>query len=280
MKLLVVFSLCLAAASAVNLFCDFNYYTFGETIYQCNAKIRTYESDYIVEAVNGRHIPGKGNDDVTTVVIKMTTLEAFPQNLHKWFKNYRALTINMVKGLPNLQRSDFSQLTNLKNFYAGKLDSVSEIAKDTFYDLKELSHLYFDEIPNLGNLDADLLINARKLTAFSAKGPNKITQLSPGFFRNQVDTLKLVDFRFVNFVKISYSVFQNLHHLEVARFHDAGCLNYLYTTRVVSSLTADIRSRCQDVTKRNDIDKMGRKGGSRRYISTSDDSDSTESASL
>lgn len=247
-------SLCLASASAIVLSCDYNYYTFGEAIYQCNARIRTFKSDYEVNSVFGRHIPGKTNDDVTTIVIKMTTLEAFPQNLSMCFRNYRGLTINNVIGLPNFQRSDFRELTKLKNFYSGKLNSVTKIAKDTFYDLKDLTHLYFDEIPNLGNLDGDLLINARSLTYFSAKGPNKITKLSPGFFRNQGDSLRIVDFRYTNLARIGYTVFDNLRHLEVARFHEAGCLNFLYTQNAVETLTSDIRARCQDLKKkRNEI---------------------------
>ena len=266
--MLTAFSLCLAAACAVELFCDYNYYTFGDTIYQCNAKIRTFKSDYVVNSVLGKHIPGKGNEDVTTIVIKMTTLEAFPQNLNLWFKNYRGLTINNVAGLPNFQRSDFNNLKNLKNFYAGKLDSVSQVAKDTFYDLKDLTRLYLDEIINLENLDADLLVNARSLEYFSAKGPNKISQLSPGFFRNQ-NSLKIVDFRYTNFVKIGFTVFENLHQLDVARFHEAGCLDYLYTKNVADSLTTDIRSRCQDVKqKQNKIIK--RRG--QKHFSHSDES--------
>lgn len=256
-KLVVVLSLYLIAATAVELQCKYSFYPFSEPRYHCLGKISTDKSDYTVNTVSGIHIPGKSSVDISTIVLKNVSLEMLPRNLNTWFKNYEALTIIDSANFPGFRRSDLTEFTRLTSIYVRNLPMIKQLGKDTFWDLKKLIHLYLEELPRLENLDGDFLINAKYLEVFSAKGPNRLTQISPGFFRNQVNSLRLVDFRNTNLVRIGYTVFVNLNQLTAARFHNAGCLNHLYDDEVAKTITTDIRARCQDaaMVQNNEIIK-------------------------
>lgn len=250
----------MAVANAAQLQCDYQiaqYKSSPERLYVCEGTITTTPGDFTVGSVTGNHIPNYGNGDVVRITIRNVSVAAMPKNLGAWFKNFKEVAISHIVNIPNFQRGDFSEMTHLTGFYAKNLPKVGEVPRDAFWDLKDLTHLYLEKMVNMGNLHGDLLINARSLTVFSAKGPNRVTQINPGFFRSQGETLRIVDFRDTNLVKIGFSVFQNIQNMLDGRFLNAGCLNRYYVTDVVKTLTTDIRAHCQDVTGgQNFIEKM------------------------
>lgn len=213
--------------------------------YICAGNITTTRTDYLIDGVSGTHASGKGNDDVTSVVFIDMSMEVTPRNLNTFFKNFKSLSIVSIDKLPNFKRSDFYDFTELTYFCATFIDSVTQLPRDTFFDTAKLKYLLLDMLPNMENFNVDLLMNLRQLAVFSAKGPNKINQISPGFFRNQIETLTAVDFSGTNLVRIGYSVFVNIRALAVGRFYDSGCLNERYSQQ--ANLTAAIRAKCQDV---------------------------------
>jgi hypothetical protein len=180
------------------------------------------------------------------------TMPVLPKNLRKWFINYDQLSIANVGEFPNFRRDMFGEFTHLKHLYTYNLPMVNNIPRDAFWDMTMLTYLYFNGMPNLVNMDSDLLIKMPSLEFFSARGPNQITQINPGFFRNQMGSLKTVDFRDTNLMRISFNVFENFRVLRDARFVNAGCLNLMYVNNVASKLTADIHAHCADVTSDND----------------------------
>lgn len=240
--------LCLvAAANAAQLQCAYYYKVIPDPMYECDGKITTTSSDYGIDGVTGDHVSGHGNDEITRIVIRNVSMTAMPKNFGKWFKSYNEFSLSHVGNFPNFQRGDFSDMTQLRGFFARNLPQVGQIPRDTFYDLTHLTHLYLEEMPNMGNFDGDMLINARSLTVFSAKGPNRITQINPGFFRNQGQSLQVVDFRDTKLVRVGFSVFQYLHKMKSASFMNGGCLDRFYGRDVAEALTFDIRTRCQDI---------------------------------
>lgn len=250
-------------ANAAELRCQYGYHTFPQPYYECDGKITTMRSDFIVNTVSGNHITGKTNDEVSTVIIRNVSMEVMPRNLNTWFKNFREIAISSIPNFAGFKRSDLSDYTQLTTFYIGYLPMIRKFDRETFWDLRELTHLYIEEMISMGNLDKDLLMNARNLGHFSARGPNRITEIPAGFFRNQGSTLRIVDFRRTNLIRVSFTVFQNVEGLKLGRFYDAGCLDSLYDVDVIRTLTQDIQTRCQDVTeRRNDIAKKSQSSSS------------------
>lgn len=232
-------------ANAAQLQCEFSLNTtLPFNGYICEGKITTSTTDYFVDGVTGNHVSGKGNDDITHVTFKNTGVTVLPKNLNVWFKNFFELSIVDLSNYPNFRRSEFYDFTRLKTFYASKLPLVTRIPRDTFWDLIKLKYLMLEEMPNMENFDVDMLKNLPVLELFSAKGPSKINQISPGFFRNQMESLKEVIFLNTNLVRVGHSVFVNLQVFIGADFTNAGCLNGQYNRE---SLTTAIRAKCQDM---------------------------------
>lgn len=238
-----------AVASSAELHCEYSF-KVSSNLYECIGTVTTSTGDFMIESVTGNHIPGHNNDELSRVVIRNVSMGAMPKHFGVFFKNFRELAIANVANFPNFKRSDFDDFVGLVGFGASNLPMVTQIPRDTFWDMTQLTHLYLDSMTNMGLFNADMLINARSLQVFSARGPNKIMQINPGFFRNQMQTLQSVDFRGTNLKRIGFSVFQGLFALNSGRFVNAGCLDSTYVgDNVAQLLTNDIRMRCQDVPR-------------------------------
>lgn len=251
--LLVLFAV--AASWQADLNCQYAIGPMPKQSYICRGRIMTTPSDYTIDRVIGSHLDGMGNDDVESVFFSQTNIAAMPKNINSWFSNLKVLAFNNLPDLPNFQRSDFSEFTEIVEFFASDLPSVTRIPRDAFWDLTELEEITFLRMENLESLDADLLIKARNLREFTALGPNKITQINPGFFRNQLNSLEVVRFAGSNLVRIGYTVFADLQVIRSAAFGNAGCLDSNYDDNVAEALTRDIRANCQDVRPYNKIQK-------------------------
>lgn len=244
MKLLIL-ALTFAAASSTKLFC---YYMTDTPEYFCRGELTTSPntSEYIIDDVNGTHLDGQSNSDVTEVYLGDTSMEALPKNLNTFFKNLRMLSLSNIAGLPNFKRSDFVGFKQLTNFQAGQINSVTRLPRDTFFDMTKLKILHLYMMPNMENFDPDMLTNLRELAVFSAHGPNKINQISAGFFRNQRETLVAVDFSYTNLIRVGHTVFDNLQVFKMGFFERAGCL-YKWSYDKYT-LAAAVRQQCQDVS--------------------------------
>jgi hypothetical protein len=272
-KLLAVLFTLLAVANAAELSCEYFYETYeSNRYYECRASMITTMGDNFIERVSGNQLDGKTNDDVVQVNFKSSSMEVFPRNLKKVFPGLKGVSFADVSNLPNFKTEDFAEFSDLIIFYASGLPMWRSMPKDAFNGMPKLESLRLDRMTNLQNLDADLLVNNRGLMAFSAQGPNKINQISAGFFRNQ-DKLMIVDFRFTKLMRISYTEFENRPSLSVARFSMAGCLNRLYEADIVRELPTDIRKRCQDTTDSDEPNRIWKKFSS----SSSSSSSSSES---
>jgi hypothetical protein len=243
-----------ASIQSAELRCEYIISPYQRRDYQCNGRIGTTKTDFYVDSVVGTHISGMTGDQVTEVMIYNSTMEVLPRNLTRWFRNYDEFGIASIEGLPNFSRGFFEGYSHLTYFFGYNIRSVVDVPRDTFWDMKRLTHLYLDGMTNMRNLDSDLLMYARGLQTFSVKGPNKIDQINPGFFRNQRNSLKNVDFRNTNLVKISYTLFDGFRNMIEARFVNSGCLDRMYFTEVATMVSTDIRKRCQDVGQ-NEIRK-------------------------
>lgn len=239
------------------LYCEYNREIQPKLRYECVGSIvATTPNDSLVENVTGKHLYGMCDDNVTTVTFFKDPVKAIPKGLKKFFKNFSEFYLIDIEDLPNFSRKDFNDLTQLKVFFAANLSKTTNIPRDAFWDLRNLTYLKLFRMSNMKNLHEDLLINAPNLIYFSAQGPNKINQINPGFFRNQVANLLSVDFRDTNLMRIGYSAFNFLVNLKVGFFMNAGCLNNIYHQDVAKLLTADIRKRCKNVEEgKNDIMK-------------------------
>lgn len=271
--MLIVFSVCLAIVSSAQLRCDYQATSRGD--YYCIGEIKTTASDYTVEDLIGDHADGKGNDDLTGIFFGDVPMEVMPQNVAGWFNNIQTLGLLNTTKLQAFKRSDFTQYSQLKNFLAGGLTSITKIPKDTFWDLTKLTNLTLDDMPNMEDLDEDLLMNARSLVEFTAQGPNKMTQIGGNFLRSQTNTLQVIIITDTNLTRIGFSTFENLPVLTDAVFVRAGCLDRWYRRNIAATITADVRADCLDVSRTNDIMKKPRNGPS--SSSSSSSSDSSES---
>lgn len=232
-------------SNCVQLQCDFEDGYINGPTYVCDGTLTTTFADNIVDSVTGDHQVGRNNDDVTAVSFESMTLEVLPKNLDAFFTNFTTLALVKIAKLQNFKRRDFSDFTRLENFLAMYIESITTLPRDTFFDLTNLRALYLDGNRNMENLHADLLINQRQLTMFTARGPNRINQISPGFFRNQMDTIQAVAFTGTNLLRVGHSVFENMPSFLVGRFRECGCLNADFPSN--ADLTAAVRANCQDV---------------------------------
>lgn len=237
----------MAVASAAELKCNYVYSKIVTwTSYECIGSIVTTNSDNTISSVSGAHWDGLTNDDVEKLSFKGEKLNAMPTNVGKWFPNLRRYAVGGINGLASFEQIDFNTLIQLKYFFAADLPQITTIPEDTFLPLTELVELHFISLSNLEGLHNDLLVGATKLERFSAIGPNKITEISAGFFRSQVDSLESVDFRGTNLFRVGYHVFENLNGLKYAAFLEAGCLDRRYQGYDVRALSGDVAKRCQD----------------------------------
>lgn len=244
MLLLISF---VAAASAAELHCEFKHRRLlPSTFYECEGNITTTDVDRTVDSVTGTHYADKSNKDVDKLVLRGVSMRFLPRNLGRWFTKLREYAIANIPDLSTFERSDFRDLENLTYLFTMNLANVEVIPQDTFWDLKKLTKLHLIAMVNMESLHNDLLINAPELTIFSAMGPNKIRQISSGFFRNQVNSLFSVDFRNTNLLTIGHHVFEDLNVLENAFFQDAGCLSRNYSGDDIEILTDDIQMNCLD----------------------------------
>lgn len=256
-KSLKLSAVCLLLAFATTLSaeldCTFLLHPFGRYDYECVGYTEVSSSDNIILNVTGDHKHGFGNGDVLSIEIFNSSLvNEMPKNLKDWFQNFVQFKLYDLPNFPEFNAGDFNELRHLKSFVTSNLPQITQIPKDSFKDLTQLQVLGLNEMPNLGNLDADLLMYATSLEIFSARGPNKIDQISPGFFRNQVETLQAVDFTNTKLLKISYNVFEKFQVLTDAFFRNAGCLNVsYYFGDVKESLSQEIRSKCLNFENQN-----------------------------
>jgi hypothetical protein len=256
---LAVLCTLLINVNAATIKCEY-FYKFVEPskFYECKASVTITTGDNIVESASGYQLDGKSNKDVTTVILRKKIIEVFPKNLTNVFRGMRTVYFGEIPNLRSFQRNDFTELENILEFNAFSLPFLSAIPKDTFYEMARLETLRLERMVTLMSLDRDLLINNRDLTIFSVQGPNLVTAIPPGFFRNQ-DHLTEVDFRFSPLLKISHTVFVDHESLRVARFNMAGCLNRFYGTEIIKELVTDINRKCFDIigsSKSNSIAKF------------------------
>lgn len=278
-SLVVAIILVGTVANAAQLECTFKFSSYPEPDYQCYGKIVTTKEDSAVDSLLGTHLKGKSNDDVRTVIIKEQSMEFLPSGLRQWFKNYRGLALYKLTNYI-LQRSDFIDYRRIDSLYIGNLSQVSTIPSDAFYELTNLTHLYLERMTNMGNLGAEMLLNMPRLSYFSARGPNRITTISSTFFARQSESLEVVDFRDVNLLIIAPDTFANTRYLHVARFRNAGCLNYIYVqSDLPGKLNDDIRKNCR-IGSRNQIVKKLLSSSSSSDSSSSDSSSEENCASL
>lgn len=244
----------MAAANSAMLHCK--YYRDDATLdYTCLAQVRTSQSDYTIDGVSGSHIAGKGNDDVDRIAFVNTSMERMPRNLRGFYKNFLLVEFINDQMLPNFEPEDVTDLKRTTIYYdvflrfeARNLAKVTRIPKKTFWDLNVVD-LMLDEMPNMMNFDAEMLNGLGDLRTFSARGPNKIDQISRGFFDSNIK-LKVVDFSNTRLARISYSAFsKNGGYLTLADFTNAGCLNKIYRGTFATplpELNKDIRRKCRD----------------------------------
>lgn len=225
---------------------------FNRFPYECSGYIEVFPTDYTVASVTGNHKNGLGSNDVTSISIFNSSLVmVMPKNFKLWFQNYVELSLVDLPNFPGFNAEDVNELTHLKSFIALKLPLITEIPIDAFRNMKNLEILGLNEMANLGNLDGDLLIHLKSLQILSIRGPNKINQISPGFFKNQGNTLRTVDFTNTKLLRVNYNVFDDLKVLTDAFFKNSGCLNanYMFNIFVKDALIADIRKKCQNISE-------------------------------
>lgn len=250
----MVLLLAITAAQAAELRCSFVLRPFGRYHYECMGQVEESPSDNTITVVTGDHKPGLGGNDVSSVTIfKKSSMTVLPNNLKLWFQNFLQFKLNDLPNFPGFKAEDFNEFSHLKSFMAIKLPLVRTIPKDAFKTLTKLEVLGLNEMTNLENLDGDLLAYATSLEIFSVRGPNKINQISPGFFRSQAGSLQSVDYTDTKLLKINFSVFNNLKILTDAFFGNAGCLDVTFNFgNVKDDLIQEIRKNCQNFNAQSD----------------------------
>ena len=110
------------SSSLTNIECTFGpssfVYTILGYIYQCEVKnnpnIVSQESAYI-NSIYGAHGISKTNDDVFGFYANQKTIKYFPSNLHKFFKNLKAIHLDPSQ-LQEIHQSDLKYFPDLIYF--------------------------------------------------------------------------------------------------------------------------------------------------------------------
>jgi hypothetical protein len=103
------------SSSAVHFDCEFEigeWFVLG-VVYNCEPKVSSINEKYLIESVEGEHLPNKALKDVKTLNVRFQDLPKIPINLAdffpnlegiQWYKsNLQALSADELKSFPNLQ---------------------------------------------------------------------------------------------------------------------------------------------------------------------------------
>lgn len=213
--------------------------------YRCQGQITTTKTDYFIDAVDGKHVAGRGDSDVTQVQFDGVSMEVLPRNLYNWFRNVNYLAITNVANYPNFRRSDFYDFLSLEVVMFQSLPRVGQIPRDTFWDMEGMRDMIFVDMPNMENFDPDFLTRMFMLRLFIVENAPKITTIPAGFFRFQ-GGLETVQFSNTGLTTISYTAFLPTRQLKYAFFTKAGCIDNNYDETNIFDLTTDIRKYCKD----------------------------------
>jgi hypothetical protein len=132
-------------------------------MYSCVVKnFHTTSSDRIVTNIEGKHKPGKSNDDVKKIYFKFQNCPYFPRNIGAHFKNLEIYYI-MKSNLQHLLPGDLDGLDKLKNLDVSH-NPIEEVKKDVFKNHDTLESVsFFDcHIKKVEKDTFDLMKNLKK----------------------------------------------------------------------------------------------------------------------
>lgn len=144
---LVTSSIFITSSLSIEIKCSFktsNWIPEIPSFYECEATTSVINtvSDANITGINGVHLPGRGNDDLSSIYMyRSKPIRHFPQNLEKFFKNLQIIAIVMVN-LQAVRQSDLKVFPRLRVLY---LDSneIEVLEKDLLAFNKRLEFVNF-----------------------------------------------------------------------------------------------------------------------------------------
>lgn len=127
----------LTLTRSANLECSYEYYTWspvGQT-YHCNIRNDPYinsTKSAVIEFTKGAHEVGKTNKEVTGFYAYNKTIQFFPRELQKAFKNLKLIEISYSR-LKEIHQSDLRSLPRLNELYLAGNDI--EFLEEGLFDL-------------------------------------------------------------------------------------------------------------------------------------------------
>jgi hypothetical protein len=122
----------MSIASALTLNCDFrDHRSYWGLNYACVVQnLSTNETDRTITDINGTHVAGKTNDDITKVLVEHQQCKYLPLNVGAHFKNLEVLYV-MKSHVEKLTNKDLDGLTKLKIFDVS-YNPIKRLHKDFF----------------------------------------------------------------------------------------------------------------------------------------------------
>lgn len=158
--------------------------------YGCDVKFieKSSEDDCFVVNVEGKHSPGKSDDDVKYLNITSPTLELFPRRIQKKFKNIQKLYIDCEK-INQLSQEDLKPFGDNLKFLSLPKSSLVFIHENLFEANTEITYLYIKsaKIENVHHKAFDPLSN--KLKTFGVNFPC----IGDEFEQNNEDAKELIE---------------------------------------------------------------------------------------
>lgn len=150
------FVLCIRSEDVV-LPCEFSILPFHR--YTCTIKSVNISEDTKIIGVNGTHLAGYGNENVTRVDIESSSLKTFPQIVLDTFNNIKYLNAESVS-MKNLDRlANCSKLINLYLEY----NLLQTIKNSTFENCRNLDDVQLDW-NNITHIEPDAFKGLTELT--------------------------------------------------------------------------------------------------------------------
>jgi hypothetical protein len=175
----VLMIILISRSESIVLDCDYkDYKEYGYGCWIQNS-IENLKTDREISEVRGQHLSGKGIDDVKSFISYTKTLNFFPQNLTKFFKNIDTVWIQASK-LQEISKKDLKQFgRNLRNLWLD-WNEIEVIEGNLFEFNPNLEHisLYKNKMVHIGSGAFDRL---EKLRELNLKG-NPCTRRLPDYY--------------------------------------------------------------------------------------------------
>lgn len=210
-------------------------------VYACTVnELHVENENTMIQEVNGNHLRGKSNDDVTQLLIDSQTVLNLPIGFGKFFKSLKKISVRNSK-LTSIDDGSFEMMQQVSQVIFTEND-IATVPEEAFQKLKSL------EIIELSNnkivkVDIKAFNNLTNLKVLKLDG-NKLTTLHSNLFVHN-SNLEELHVRNNKLNSIGAHLLNNLRKLQIVDFTDNSCITQNFPEIALQALKLKILEQCK-----------------------------------